>query len=211
MEPFHVIRDALTGRQSDKWTWQTHKQRGVTLKRPTSSRLGSRLVWLLLYAHRHRSIFMGQLVTLINILTPANQLMVMGLKIWSLSNPGSDQRPFDHWNASLPTALTGPTMTWQRFVILPTRWNRPRRSKGARWRPTTRRYRLPREFLLAQLISECGHHCSLGRAMDLDHWQYILTASLLSKNNIHLSDNKWAVKWNENQYSSRRKKIIIIK
>jgi hypothetical protein len=43
------------------------------------------------------------------ILTPANQLMVMGLKIWSLSNPGSNQRPFNHWPTSLPTALTGPT------------------------------------------------------------------------------------------------------
>jgi hypothetical protein len=43
------------------------------------------------------------------ILTPANQLMVMGLKIWSLSNPGSNQRPFDHWPTSLPSALTGLT------------------------------------------------------------------------------------------------------
>jgi hypothetical protein len=34
--------------------------------------------------------------------------MVMGLKICSLSNPGSNQRPFDHWPTSLPTALTGP-------------------------------------------------------------------------------------------------------
>jgi hypothetical protein len=35
--------------------------------------------------------------------------MVMGLKIWSLSNLGSNQRPFDHWLTSIPTALTGPT------------------------------------------------------------------------------------------------------
>jgi hypothetical protein len=41
--------------------------------------------WLLLYAHRHRSILgaAGHI-----ILTPANQLMVMGLKIWSLFNSG---------------------------------------------------------------------------------------------------------------------------
>jgi hypothetical protein len=46
------------------------------------------------------------------ILTPANQLMVIGLKIWSLSNPGSNQRPFVYWPTSLPllqTALTVPT------------------------------------------------------------------------------------------------------
>jgi hypothetical protein len=63
------------------------------------------LVWfcLLLYAHRHRSILgaAGHI-----ILTPANQLIVMGLKIWSLSNAGSNKRPFDHWPTSLPTALT---------------------------------------------------------------------------------------------------------
>jgi hypothetical protein len=66
--------------------------------------------WLaLLYAHRHRSILgaAGHI-----ILTPANQLMVMGLKIWSLSNPASNQRPFDHWPSSLPTALTGPNLTY---------------------------------------------------------------------------------------------------
>jgi hypothetical protein len=53
--------------------------------------------WSLLYAHRHRSILeaAGHI-----LLTPANQLMVMGLKIWSLSNPGSNQRPFDHWATS---------------------------------------------------------------------------------------------------------------
>jgi hypothetical protein len=62
--------------------------------------------WLLLYAHRHRSISRaaGHL-----ILTPANQLMVTGLKIWSLSNPGFEQGTFDHWPTSLPSALTGPT------------------------------------------------------------------------------------------------------
>jgi hypothetical protein len=54
-------------------------------------------VWLLLYAHRHRRILgtAGQI-----ILTQANHLMVIGLKIWSLSNPGSNQRPFDHWPTS---------------------------------------------------------------------------------------------------------------
>jgi hypothetical protein len=32
-------------------------------------------------------------------------------KIWSLPNPGSNQRPkFDHWPTSLPTALTGPKL-----------------------------------------------------------------------------------------------------
>jgi hypothetical protein len=62
--------------------------------------------WLLLYAHRHRSILAaaGHI-----ILTPANQLMVMGLTIWSLFNPGSNKRPVNHWPTSLPTALTGPT------------------------------------------------------------------------------------------------------
>jgi hypothetical protein len=62
--------------------------------------------WLLLYAHRHRSALgaAGHI-----ILTPANQLMVLVLKIWSLSNPGSNHRPFDHWPTSLPSALTGLT------------------------------------------------------------------------------------------------------
>jgi hypothetical protein len=48
------------------------------------------LVWLLLYAHRHQSILgmAGQIV-----LTPANQLMVMGLKIWSLSSVQSGFEP----------------------------------------------------------------------------------------------------------------------
>jgi hypothetical protein len=61
-------------------------------------------------AHRHRSILeaAGHI-----ILTPANQLMVMGLKMWSLSTPGSNQRPFDHWPTSLPTALTGLPSTWR--------------------------------------------------------------------------------------------------
>jgi hypothetical protein len=54
----------------------------------------SDLVWfgLLLYAHRHRSISLGAAGHI--ILTPANQLMVMGLKIWSLSNPGVE-KPVD--------------------------------------------------------------------------------------------------------------------
>jgi hypothetical protein len=52
--------------------------------------------WLSLYAHRHRSM-LGAADHI--ILTPA---MVMGLKIWTLSNPGSIQGPFDHW----PSALT---------------------------------------------------------------------------------------------------------
>jgi hypothetical protein len=45
------------------------------------------VVLLLLYAHRYRSILeaAGHI-----ILTPANQLMVMELKIWSVSNPGSN-------------------------------------------------------------------------------------------------------------------------
>jgi hypothetical protein len=48
-------------------------------------------VWLLFYANRHRSILgvAGHI-----ILTPANQLMVMGLKIWSLSNPGFEPATF---------------------------------------------------------------------------------------------------------------------
>jgi hypothetical protein len=52
------------------------------------------------------------------ILTPAKQLMVMGLKIWSLSNPGSNQRPFDHWPTSLPTALTRPTERPNKLVFI---------------------------------------------------------------------------------------------
>jgi hypothetical protein len=49
------------------------------------------LFWLLLYAHRHRSLVgaAGRI-----ILTPANQLMEMGLKTWSLSNPGFEQGTF---------------------------------------------------------------------------------------------------------------------
>jgi hypothetical protein len=45
----------------------------------------------LLHAHTHRSILgaAGHI-----ILTPANQLMVMGLKIWSLSNPGFEPATF---------------------------------------------------------------------------------------------------------------------
>jgi hypothetical protein len=39
------------------------------------------LVWLLLYAHRHRSILGAAGHIIYGILTPANQLMVMGLKI----------------------------------------------------------------------------------------------------------------------------------
>jgi hypothetical protein len=46
--------------------------------------------WLLLYAHRHQTI----LGVAGHILTPANQLMVMGLKIWSLSNPGFEPVTF---------------------------------------------------------------------------------------------------------------------
>jgi hypothetical protein len=80
-------------------------------KRKRWVRTGS-WVWLLLYTRWHRSVLgaAGHM-----ILTPANQLMVMGLKIWSLSNPGfkssqlksrhfiisqeeiSNQGPFDHW------------------------------------------------------------------------------------------------------------------
>jgi hypothetical protein len=46
---------------------------------------------LLLYAHRHPSILgaAGHI-----ILTLANQLMVTGLKIWSLSNPGFEPGTF---------------------------------------------------------------------------------------------------------------------
>jgi hypothetical protein len=47
--------------------------------------------WLLLYAYRHRSILeaAGHI-----ILTLANQLMIMGLKIRSLSNPGFERATF---------------------------------------------------------------------------------------------------------------------
>jgi hypothetical protein len=49
------------------------------------------LVWFLLYAHSHRGIVgaAGHIT-----LTPANQLMVVGLKIWSLSNPGFELATF---------------------------------------------------------------------------------------------------------------------
>jgi hypothetical protein len=55
---------------------------------------------LLLYAHRHRSVLgaAGHI-----ILTPANQLIVMGLKIWSLSNPGF--KPGTFRSMTLATAL----------------------------------------------------------------------------------------------------------
>jgi hypothetical protein len=56
--------------------------------------------WLLIYTHRHRTILeaVGHI-----LLTLANQLMVKGLKIWSLSPLRvSNQWPFDHW----PNALT---------------------------------------------------------------------------------------------------------
>jgi hypothetical protein len=48
-------------------------------------------VWLLLYAHGHRSVLgaAGHIT-----LTTTNQLMVMGLKLWSLSNPGFKPRTF---------------------------------------------------------------------------------------------------------------------
>jgi hypothetical protein len=57
---------------------------------------------LLLYAHRHRSTLeaAGHI-----ILTPANQLMVMELKIRSLSNPGFEPRTF---RSLAQPALTGP-------------------------------------------------------------------------------------------------------
>jgi hypothetical protein len=73
---------------------------------PTVAKHCQGLVWLLLYAHRYRR-RLGATGHI--ILTPAKQLMVMGLKIWPLSNPDLSQRPFDHWSTSLPTALTGPT------------------------------------------------------------------------------------------------------
>jgi hypothetical protein len=53
-------------------------------------RRGKRKEWLL-YAHTYRSILVaaGHI-----ILTPANQLMVMGLKTWSLSNAGLEPATF---------------------------------------------------------------------------------------------------------------------
>jgi hypothetical protein len=54
---------------------------------------GGREFWagLLLYANRHRNILgaAGHI-----ILTPANQLMVVGHKIWSLTNQGFEQATF---------------------------------------------------------------------------------------------------------------------
>jgi hypothetical protein len=69
-----------------------------------TSEIQTVLVLLLLYANRHRSILgaAGHI-----ILTPENQLMVIGLKIWSLSNPGSNQRPIDLRPTSVPTAVAG--------------------------------------------------------------------------------------------------------
>jgi hypothetical protein len=58
------------------------------------------LVWLLLHAHRHRSILVaaGHI-----ILTPANQLMVMRLKkMVTVQLRVTNQGPSDHW----PNALT---------------------------------------------------------------------------------------------------------
>jgi MinD-like ATPase involved in chromosome partitioning or flagellar assembly len=48
---------------------------------------------LLLYAHTHRRT-LGAAGHIIHVLTPANQLMEMGLKIWSLSNPGFESGTF---------------------------------------------------------------------------------------------------------------------
>jgi hypothetical protein len=89
----------------EPWTWTFNRKRlQVWACIEHMYMLIDWLVWLFLYAHRHWSVLgaAGHIM-----LTPANQLMVMGLKIWSLSSPGSNQRPFDHWPMSLPTALTG--------------------------------------------------------------------------------------------------------
>jgi hypothetical protein len=56
-------------------------------------------IMLLIYAHTHRSI-LGAAGYI--ILTPVNQLMVIWLKIWSLSHPDLNQGPFGHW----PNGLT---------------------------------------------------------------------------------------------------------
>jgi hypothetical protein len=63
------------------------------------------LVFGYCFTPRHRSILWAAGH---NIVTPANQLMVMGLKIWSLSNPGSNQGLSDHWT----NALTNCTNQW---------------------------------------------------------------------------------------------------
>jgi hypothetical protein len=63
---------------------------------------------LLLYAHRRQNI-LGAAGLI--IMTPANQLMVMGLQIWSLSNLGFELGTSVSITGPtrLPAALTGPT------------------------------------------------------------------------------------------------------
>jgi hypothetical protein len=72
---------------------------------------GKRKEWLL-YAHTHTHTHQSILGAVGHIiLTSANQLIVMGLKKWSLSNPGFEpERPFDHWpNALINCANCRPT------------------------------------------------------------------------------------------------------
>jgi hypothetical protein len=95
---------------SGGWTESVKNEFGIFAGENASMHTitGKRRNDCLLYAHRHRSILgaAGHI-----ILTPANQLMVMGLKInlVTVHYPGSNQRPFDHWPTSLRTALTRPT------------------------------------------------------------------------------------------------------
>jgi hypothetical protein len=72
------------------------KQIAIKMKKAQSERENqcTRTAWffgLLLYAHRRRRISgtAGHIIQ-----TPANQLMVMNLKIWSLSNPGFEPATF---------------------------------------------------------------------------------------------------------------------
>jgi hypothetical protein len=80
------------------------------------------MVWSLLYAHRHRST-LGAASHI--ILTPANQLMVMGLKIWSLTvQCGYRTRDLSITDPTrLSTALTGPAKECTLELIVRSRLN----------------------------------------------------------------------------------------
>jgi hypothetical protein len=75
------------------------------------------LVWLLLYAHRHRSM----LGVAGHIRTPANQLRLWGSKYGYCPIRVSNHWPFDHWSNVLTTALTGHTNPMNKIIFI---WKR---------------------------------------------------------------------------------------
>jgi hypothetical protein len=78
--------------------------------------------WLLLYAHRHRSI-LGAAGHIILILTPANQLMVMGLKKYGhCPIQVLNQGPFDHWPNALTTCANRAQSVFHKMTV--SQWER---------------------------------------------------------------------------------------